>query len=150
MTQDDARLPDASEDHSNLPFLWLQTSEATRRGRCIECGSPLVFDHQWFEPSTLWIVDPVVLIGNNLVGRAEKYFGGTYDADVCWASRHVPVPESMLEARVDCGDFFSVTSDSGQAQDSFTGDDEDSPPASGREQFDDFDWASYFVDPGKL
>ena len=136
------------------PFVWLQTSDLVRRGRCALCGSAVLFDQERFEPNTMWLVNPTISVPGSedaVPAAAFDYWRGQHDADVCWASRHVPVPADVFGARADFGDFFGNETSSAAPTGADTAMEDDGLfRPRGARQFHDIDWSYYFVDPGQL
>ena len=40
-------------------LIFRNSSEIARRGSCSVCDTSLLMDYEWFEPNTLWLVNPV-------------------------------------------------------------------------------------------
>ena len=131
------------------PLVWVKTSEQVRRGRCGKCGSALLYDNKWFEPSTMWLCDAKVVMRDGeqkempaidlpllpFSSEVVKNPSGTYDADVRWDCQHIiteavpwdpagEIPQEIIK------DVIA----------------KDEAPR-GRAHFT---WPGYYVDPGKL
>ena len=148
--------PSATQDTRHFPLVWLQTSSLVRRGRCALCDTPLLFDQEWFEPATMWIVNPRVSC-NSVAGgsggatqTAAAFLGGQHDADVCWGSRHVPPPADVLSAQASFGDFFSTQPSNDGARGASDSEQSSYPAPRGREQWHDLEWGRYVIDVGRL
>ena len=159
----EARIPGIE---ARIPLVWFYSSEMLRRARCGTCGSPLLFDGGWVQPRSMWLANPIVRTrgadGELLEVAAEDFFGGTYDLDVCWSSRHEPVED--VSARMASDSSRAVpppepkptahgTSHRGGSADGRGGpdaDDDDGYPLAARGRHGDFSWNKYFLDPGRL
>lgn len=90
---------------------WTDSSFFSRRARCVHCDSVLMMDYEYFEPNTVWLGNPSIVIRDDKtqailesVPIQEYEEGGLVDADVCWNSRDVPVPKDGMLS--DFGGFF--------------------------------------------
>ena len=78
---------------------------------------------------------------------------GRVDADVCWGSRHVPTPTNIFAAPVEFGAFFDAASAERphlHSEETTTSAPIGYPPSRGTEQWEDLDWAGYYLDSGRL
>jgi hypothetical protein len=137
-------------------------------------------DYEWFEPNTLWIVNPKVRLRRSPGGPVEEFeqghafFGGAHDADVCWGSRLLPAPATAAAAfggaPVDFGGYFAAgtATVAPAAPAPAPASAETGPPpaaaenggdaaslaagsaARGREQWADLDWGGFVVDSGGI
>ena len=48
-----------SKGESHPTLIFRNSSEIARRGACSLCDTSLLMDYEWFEPNTLWLVNPV-------------------------------------------------------------------------------------------
>jgi hypothetical protein len=126
-------------------FVWFQSSELVRRGRCGKCGGALAYDNEWFEPNTVWLVNAKVMPvasedgGEQPPVPAVEYYG-QHDADVCWGSRHVPHQPVSWGFTPIGGPKAAGTAAVGGSCDN-----NDTPLGRGV-----FEWEQYVLDPGSL
>jgi hypothetical protein len=144
-------------DSENENVAWTDSSFFSRRARCVHCNSVLMMDYEFFEPNTVWLGNPSIVIRDNNTGSVvrsvpiqEYEDGGLVDADVCWDSRNVPVAKDGL--LTDFGGFFETNCDVQISSTTTTSSNENmcSTTPLGKEQWTDINWKKYFIDSGKL
>lgn len=130
--------PDGENSSSLAPVSWAESSDVARRLRCNNCSSTLVMDYEHFEPNTIWLCNPTLTRDGKTAPLEE--FTKT-DCDVCWSSRHVPIPTAGVDARVE---FDKLSEKIEEASTSAP-----YPPPRGLVQFEDLDWGLFPLDAGK-
>lgn len=99
-------------------------------------------DYEWFEPNTVWLVDPVWHKPKEDLPVEFVYNGRKADFDVCWSHRSRPVKPT-------CGvSYLGEDKDDSLVEDSKNSEENIIPR--GLIQMDDLDWTEYYLDVGSL
>jgi hypothetical protein len=116
-------------------------------------------DYEMFECDTVWLADPIVVVshvtstGDEVQQRipVQKYEAPDQlvDADVCWDSRDVPLPQDGK--LVDFGGYFNRDIDKNNgASEVECQRGADYPPPKGREHWKDLEWSRFCINSGRL
>ena len=131
-------------DASKSVFEFQESSYFARRGYCSLCRTYILMDYEWFEPSTLWLQNPVW----HSAGAPEKcptnvelmYNDGRADFDMCWSSRYTPCSGDV------CLQYFYE--DLEEKNEKYVDTDDVKPR--GLLQFEGLDSSAFYYDVGSL
>ena len=154
---------------SQATLIFRNSSDIARRGSCSICGTSLLMDYEWFEPNTIWLVNPVWLglnvaeLVDPLVDSSTKknevsevpeevpveffYNGGKADLDVCWGHRQNAVNSTSGADAYSLGVVVKKPTD--DYQDLSENNDASMMPR-GVLQCDDLDFTNFYLDVGSL
>ena len=131
---------DDAKDPANI-LVYRNSSDFARRGRCGLCNTSLVMDYEWFEPETIWLVNPQWTPANQTDSKVVEFAfnDGKADIDVCWNSRVDPITTTANVSYLGKEEVREKVE---------TEQDEINPR--GVKQCDDLDWEEYKLDVGSM
>jgi len=123
-----------------------ESSDLARRGKCSLCNTFLIMDYEWFEPKTVWLVNPLwIKPGSTELQNVEfVYNDGKADFDVCWSSRNDPIQN------LTCKDGYLKKAEHNTCDLNVTIEDGDIVMPRGVVQFADMDFNYFQIDCGSF
>ena len=161
------KLETSGAESQAATLIFRNSSDIARRGSCSICGTSLLMDYEWFEPNTIWLVNPVwlglnvaELVIDPLVDSSTtkknaevsevpgevlvefSYNGGKADLDVCWGHRQNDVNSTSGADAYSLGVVKKPTD--------FSENNDASMMPRGVLQCDDLDFTNFYLDVGSL